>query len=135
MSLSNVEIVQSFYDHFLSGKVEEGAEKFLAEDFALSNPLPESIPFGGVYIGPAGFIEYSGKILETLTMEEFVIEDVISEGDKVVVVGREVSKVHSTGRKYKMPWVHIFRVSAGRILEMREFNDTAAMVPAFESNS
>jgi ketosteroid isomerase-like protein len=135
MSSSSAETVRSFYDHFLAGKVEEASRNFLADDFTLSNPLPDLIPFGGVYSGPGGFLEYAGKIASTLTMEEFVIDDVISEGEKVVVVGRETSKVHSTGRRYEMQWVHVLRVSAGRIHEMREYNDTAAMLPAFESDS
>jgi len=135
MSRSNADTVHAFYQSFLGGNVAEGVQKYLAQGFVLSNPLPESIPFGGDYSGPDGFLEYSGKILSTLTMEEFVIDEVVSEGEKVVVVGHERSKVHATGRSYEMKWVHVLRVSGGRIEEMREYNDTAAMVAAFEIDS
>jgi len=135
MSSVNTKTVQAFYDQFLAGKVEEAANAFLADDFILTNPLPDLIPFGGIYSGAGGFLEYAGKIATTLTMEEFLIDDVISEGEKVVVVGREVSKVHATGRGYEMHWVHVLRVSKDGIHSMREYNDTATMVPAFESDS
>jgi ketosteroid isomerase-like protein len=31
-----------------------------------------------------------------------------------------------------MDWVHVFRVSDGRIHSMREYNDTARMLAAFQ---
>jgi hypothetical protein len=131
MSRSAAETVQSLFEHFGSGKIQDAARDLLAEDFVLLNPLPAVIPFGGRYAGSAGFLEYMGLISESIEMLEFVVDEIMSEGERVVVVGREKSRVRATSRIYEMDWVHVFRASEGRIHSMREYNDTAAMLVAF----
>ncbi len=133
MSSSSSDTVRAFYDFFLTGKIEEAVEHSLAEDFVLTNPLPESIAFGGRYEGAAGFLEYVGQIAELIQIEEFELDEVLCDGDRVIVTGRERSLVKATGRHYSMEWVHILQASGGRVQSMREYNDTAAMRDAFEA--
>jgi ketosteroid isomerase-like protein len=133
MNMTPSETVTDFYGHFVAGKVEEAAQKFLADDFVLSNPLPDPVPFGGRYTGITGFLEYLGRIMPAIEIEEFTIDEVLSDGERVVVTGRERSRVRSTGRRYTMEWVHVLRTSGGRIVSMREYNDTAAMRDAFQA--
>jgi hypothetical protein len=135
MSSSNSDIVRVFYDLFLAGKVEEVVDRYLADDFVLINPLPDPIPFGGRYSGAAGYLEYLGSISAAIEIEEFTIHEILCEGDRVVVTGRERSRVKSTGRHYTMEWVHVVQTSAGRVQSLREYNDTAAMRDAFEAES
>lgn len=132
MSSASADIVREFYDLFIAGKIEEASKKCLAEDFVLTNPLPDPIPFGGRFVGVGGFGEYLGGILGAIEMEEFVIDEIFAEGDRVVVIGRETSRVKSTNRHYSMDWVHVLRTKDGRVTSMREYNDTAAMRDAFE---
>ena len=133
MSGTSAEVVRTFYELFAAGKAEEAAGAYLAPDFVLTNPLPAPIPFGGRFVGVDGFLQYLGGILAAIEIEDFVIDDVLSDGDRVVVVGREKSLVISTGRHYEMDWVHVLNTSDGRIVSMHEYNDTAAMRDAFES--
>jgi ketosteroid isomerase-like protein len=135
MSSSNSETIRTFYDLFLAGKIEEIVERYLADDFVLTNPLPEPIPFGGRYEGSAGFLEYLGQIAAAIEIEEFTLDEVLCDGDHVVVTGRERSLVKPTGRHYTMEWVHVLQISAGRIHSLREYNDTAAMRDAFEAKA
>jgi len=132
MSTTNADMVRTFYDLFLAGKVEEAAKKFLGDDFVLLNPLPEPITFGGRFSGAAGYFEYLGRIQAALEIEEFAIEEMLCDGDVVIVTGHERSLVKTTGRRYTMDWVHVLRTAGDRIVSMREYNDTAAMRDAFE---
>jgi len=135
MSATSVETVRAFYDLFVAGKAEEAAETYLEKDFVLTNPLPAPIPFGGRFVGAEGFLQYLGGILGAIEIEDFVIEEMLGDGDRVVVVGREKSLVKATGRRYEMEWVHVLHATDGRIVSMREYNDTAAMRDAFEART
>ncbi|MAG34372.1 MAG: hypothetical protein CL908_26145 [Deltaproteobacteria bacterium] len=134
MREQNVTAVRSFFELFGAGKAEEAAATLLADDFELINLLPEEIPFGGRYRGAAGFLQYLGEIMAAITMESFEVDEIFGDGDRVTVVGREVSSVQATGRRYEMDWVHVFRVVDGLIQEMREYNDTARMLAAFQAD-
>ncbi len=130
----HVALVKDFYKQLLSGNLEDILTHFLAPDVVWENPLPESIPFGGTFQGHEGVRRYMGLIFEHLDINEFTIAEFISQGDSVVAFGSEASLVKSTGRSYRMDWVHVLRIANDRIRHIREYNDTAAMVVAFRGN-
>jgi ketosteroid isomerase-like protein len=111
--------------------VEEALERFVAPDAVLENPLPEPIPFGGRFDGPEGFGAYLQGVFQAIEMEQFEIDEIFGEGERVTVLGRETSRVRSTDKRYTMSWVHVLTVRDGRIRHMREYNDTAAMAASF----
>lgn len=129
--MTAVEATRAFYELFAAGKIEEALERFVAADAVLENPLPEPIPFGGRFEGRHGFAAYLQAILSGLEIEKFDVDEVFAEGERVVVFGRETSRVRSTGKRYTMSWVHVLTVRSGRIQHLREYNDTAAMAAAF----
>jgi len=131
MSDANRELAAKLYELFTAANIGE-ITTLLAEDFVLENPLPAIIPFGGTYEGAAGFVEYAQGIGAAIAIEDFGIDRILCDGDHVAVAGRERSRVVSTGRTYAMEWVHVLRIANGRIHHLREYNDTAAMLAAFE---
>jgi ketosteroid isomerase-like protein len=134
-SPSAAQTVRTFYDFFLAGQVEEASKQSLDPSFVLTNPLPAPIPFGGRFEGVAGFLEYMAGIAQEIEIKEFVIDEILADGDRVVVTGRERSRVIRTDREYEMEWVHVLDAAGGRVQAMREYNDTAAMRDAYEPNS
>jgi hypothetical protein len=95
------------------------------------NPLPDAISFGGRFEGHEGCARYLAHLLDAIEMEGFSIEDTITEGDRVVLIGRETSRVKKTGRRYTMGWVHVVRLRDGLVTRVHEYNDTAAMAAVF----
>lgn len=130
MSATNHDTVRTFYQHFATGKFEDAAA-MLTSEFVLTNPLPEPISFGGRFEGSEGFLAYLGGISGTLEILEFAVDDVICDGDRAVVTGRERSRVVATDLVYTMEWVHVLELRDGRVVSLREYNDTAAMHAAF----
>ena len=126
-----IETVQTFYSLFGQGRIPELLEDLVAPDAVLENRLPAPIPFGGSFEGREGFARYLERILAGISIESFEIDEILADGDRVVVIGRETSLVRETGKRYTMDWVHVLRVSEGRVVHMREYNDTAAMHEAF----
>ena len=129
--MTPTEATRAFYDLFIAGKIEEALERFVDPEAVLENPLPEVIPFGGVFEGRQGFAGYLEAILRGISIERFEVDEIFADGERATVLGRETSLVHTTGQRYTMSWVHVLTVRDGRIVHMREYNDTAAMAVAF----
>lgn len=133
--MTSHESVETFYNLFATGRIEEALVNHVATDAILDNPLPESIPFGGRFEGRAGFGAYLADIAKHITIEAFEVDEILvaneGERERVTVIGRETSLVPATGKRYAMEWVHILTLDDGRIVSMREYNDTDAMAEAF----
>ena len=123
-------IVLSLYQRLLS-EPQAAIATSLAPDVVWENPLPDAIPFGGVFEGHEGCARYLARLLDAIEMEGFTIDDTITEGDRVVLIGRETSRVKKTGRRYTMGWVHLVHLRDGLVTHIHEYNDTAAMAAAF----
>jgi ketosteroid isomerase-like protein len=123
-------IVLSLYQRLLS-EPQAAIANGLAPDIVWENPLPDAIPFGGVFEGHAGCARYLTRLLEAIEMEGFTIDNTITEGNQVVLLGRETSRVRKTGRRYTMGWVHVVGLRDGMVTRVHEYNDTAAMAAAF----
>ena len=128
----NASVVRDFYAMLLGGEAETALQKYVTPDFVWANPLPEAIPYGGTFRGLEGAGRYLELVFGTLDLSDFEIEEVVAAGDRVVVIGRESALVKASGRRYAQEWVHVLRLRDGRIEELREYNDTAAMLAAFD---
>jgi len=128
-----IECVKQFYGLAMTD-LERAIEECVAPDGGtLINPLPAHVPFGGTHEGVEGLRRYMALIAEHIQIEKFDLDEMLCDGHTVVVIGRESSLVHSTGKRYTMAFVHVLRVTPeGRIIELREYNDTAALGAAFE---
>ena len=70
--------------------------------------------------------DVSAWLSETLKATEW-----LTNGDRVVVIGHESSRFLHNGAAYGMDWVQVNTVRDGKIVEMWEYNDRAAMRVAF----
>ena len=125
---------KSFYALALSDPQKACAD-YLADNFVLENYLPDIIPFGGRYEGASGFLQYLQELSAAIDMGPLHMEQWVSGDNEVIVRGTEGSLVRSTGLRYEMRFVHWLSFDPqGRITNMREYNDTAAMQTAFQGN-
>lgn len=108
-------------------------EKYVDADIVWENPLPDHIPFGGVYSGIEGMGQYLTMLSDAIEMTPLHFTDVIANGNVVACIGVEAdTKVVSTGKSYTMPCVHVLRFNdGGKIIHVREYNDTKEMIEAF----
>ena len=128
---STAEIVSVFLELARENKVDEAIERCLAASFVWDNPLPDIIPFGGRFEGHEAAARYMQLLAEAIDIEEFVVEDMICDGDRLAMTGRETSLVRNTQRRYTMQWAHFLTAKDGKLVYWREYNDTAEMLRAF----
>lgn len=127
-----IDKAKAFYAEAFSDPIA-ACDKFLSNDFVLENFLPEHIPFGGRYEGTQGFLEYLGEIVAAIEMEPLEMDEWVADSMTVAARGEDNGLVRSNGRKYRMRFVHWLTFDeTGRIVFMREFNDTAALAEAFD---
>jgi ketosteroid isomerase-like protein len=80
----------------------------------------------------AGVAEFFGQVAATLEFLQFEPRPFLAQGETVVVLGYEHSRMKSTDRTFKQEWVHVYTLRDGKIATCRIFEDTAACVAALD---
>ena len=127
-----IERTKQFYALLLSD-FAAATEQFLADDFVWENPLPEIVPFGGIYHGAEGLLAYLQGLAAAIEMSPLHFDEMIAGDDVVAAIGVERNTlVLPTGKRYDMPFVHVIRFNdEGKVSHVREYNDTKEMLAAF----
>jgi ketosteroid isomerase-like protein len=127
-----IELTKQFYALLLSD-FAAATEQFLADDFVWENPLPEIVPFGGIYHGAEGLAAYLQGLAAAIEMSPLHFDEMIAGEGVVAAIGVERNTlVLPTGKRYDMPFVHVIRFNDdGKVSHVREYNDTKEMLAAF----
>src|SRR5512133_2548224 len=112
MSGDNRQFVRRLYDAFLSGDIDTVLQH-LSEDFDWN--APGGAPYNGIRHGRDQMREFFNQLRDAVRVDRMDVDDVIADGDKVVVVGRQRGTVNATGRHFETPWAHIYTLRGGKI--------------------
>jgi hypothetical protein len=85
----------------------------------------ELIPYSGTYKGKEEVVRFIGNIVSNVDILDFKVEQIISKGKTVVVLGSEKQKVKKNGNILEQKWVQVYTVENGLISKMEEFANTA----------
>lgn len=114
---SNKDVVRRFYDEVLNRRRLELLEELAVAGYIEHDPLP------GQREGLDGLRDRVEMIVKGLD-PHFTIEDMIGEGNKVVVrwtnSGTNVGEflgIPATGRSFSIPGIDIYRMEEGRLAE------------------
>jgi len=121
-------LVHRFYDEVLNGRQVELLDELAVADYQEHDPLP------GQGQGRDGLKERVSMLIEGLA-PTFTLEDVIAEGDRVVVrwtnsathVG-SFAGIPPTGRSCEVAGIDIHRIEDGRMAEHWHVVDQLAML-------
>jgi len=124
---TNKQTVRRLYDLLNAGNVEE-IQDMVTDGYEEHDPLP------GQGAGRDGVLDRYSMLIDALA-PQFTIEDVIAEGDRVVVrwtnsgthVG-EFAGIPPTGRAFSIAGIDIYRVVEGRLAEHWHVVDQLAML-------
>jgi uncharacterized protein len=126
----NLAVVQKLYEAFGRGDLPT-ILSHLAEDVTWKYLGPAEIPFGGTRHGRDQVAQFFAAIAESLEVQDFGIDRIIVQDDTVVALGHERMRVKTTGRTYETEWAHVFTLRDGKVVEFREYADSAAVAEAF----
>src|ERR687894_765318 len=129
---TNADVVQQAYAAFGQGDILAFLS-LLADDVEWTLQGPSVIPYAGTRHGREGVAEFFSLVGETIEFEQFEPREFLAQGDTVVVLGYERSRVKATGRTFEQEWAHVYALRNGKIAKGRFIDDTAAQAAAFNA--
>jgi uncharacterized protein len=123
--------VRAFYDAIIPGH-REALFGLQAADVVYE--LPEGMPTGGGRF--EGMLDLLDRFLPSFYAAfdaRFLPEELMAEGDQVVVLGRLQGRTRHGGVPIDVPFVHVWTVADHFLKRMRGFLDTATLARALES--
>jgi ketosteroid isomerase-like protein len=131
--LDSLQLVQQTYAAFGQGDLP-GVLNNMAEDITWESGYTTQVPFAGQWRGHEQILKFFATLNNTLDVQDFRIDDMISQGDTVIALGHEAARIKATGSEYRNEWVHVWKVKQGKVAEIKTYNDTATVAAAFQSS-
>lgn len=126
---TNKQIVRDYFQALGAGDLEK-ALGLASEDFTFI--LEGTTTYSGTYSGQEAVKGFFATIAGAIDFEngvEVEIQDMIAEGDKVVVQSAG-TMTSTSGKPYNNRYCHIFTVRDGKITQDNEYLDTALVTAA-----
>ena len=125
-------VVACLYEAFGKGDIET-VFATIGDDIVWHLPGPEKvIPYAGIRHGRDEAVSYLKIIIQSLEFLEFEVDRVIADGEHVMTLGRSKVRARPTGKDVGYHWASYCRVRDGKVQEYRVYEDTAAIVEAFQ---
>ena len=116
-------LVRQAYDAFDKGDIP-GVLRQCSNDIDWILPEVDGIAFTGRRHGIDEVADFFRQMLEQQEPREFVADEFLGQGDRVVVLGHCTWTVKTTGLDYSDEFCHVFRVMDGKICSFHEYSDT-----------
>jgi len=123
--------VKALYNAFGTGNIPFILDH-VAENFSWFDPCdPAIVPFGGMHKNKSGFLEFfqqMGGSTDTILWE---VNDYISDGDKLVALGRHGIRCKKTGKEAIADWAMAWNFKDGVPSSGRSYYNNAGFENAF----
>jgi len=125
----NVQIVKDFFAAIGRGD-KQGLLALSAE--GIEWIIPGEWPLAGTHRGHAGVSDLFRKAFEMVEIASSELRELVTQGDRVLVLGLSRGRVKATNRTFEDHWVFAFTVRNGKVTNIREYIDTLALARSFE---
>ena len=131
-------VVNQWIDALNRGDVD-AALQCMADDVRWENiekvdGISDVIPWLGDFQGRTGVAEAFRLRDGAVEVKEFRVTDRVAQGDEVVTVVHERTRVKATGRFFEIDFVSWYQVRDGKIVRFRAFTDSAPIVAAMRGD-
>jgi uncharacterized protein len=123
----NVEVIESMWEAFGSGDADRAASA-LAPNAEIVSPQP--LPWGGVYEGPEGFVEFLAALRDGIAGMKAKPLKILGADDNHVVVLAQTTGRSASGTRLDVRMLWIYELRDGAVIRAEAFTDTAAILEA-----
>jgi ketosteroid isomerase-like protein len=133
----NIQIIQSFFDSFVSGDVLSAVDRLFAPDaeyisiVSQSQATRDAIPWSGSFRGREEIKQAFVLLGASFEPVEFNPQQYVAQGDLVAVFGRLVFRAVPTGNLVESDWAMNYSLRDGFITRYHFFENTYEIVLAF----
>lgn len=127
----SLKLVQQAYTDFANGNIA-GIIDACADDVAFGTYSNPYIHPSGYFYGKEGAIEFFKQVEANYNITLFEPQEFITQGDRVMVLGRQTATVKQTGKTIDHKWCMSFTVLNGKIKDFFEFGDSYLIAQAFQ---
>jgi ketosteroid isomerase-like protein len=125
MSEQNIAFVRGLYEAFGRGDVPAVLAGF---DENIEWNEAEGMPYGGQYHGPDAVAEnVFGPITSDFDDFDVAPEEILADGDRVVVLLTYTGTAKETGKELRMPAAHSWLIRDGKVKSFRQLADSATL--------
>jgi ketosteroid isomerase-like protein len=128
----NVDIVRRGYEAFGQGDLD-AMLKLFDENIEWISPGPAELPTAGTRRGLQQVAEFFKSVNEVFEIQRFEPNAFIAQGDRVIVLGTETSRIKATDRVLDLDWAHAFTLRDGLVVAFHEYIDTAAVAAELQA--
>lgn len=123
----NLEVVRRGYEAFGRADIEALLRLF-DEHIEWVSPGPAELATSGRRRGRQAVADFFNSVNDVFEIQRFEPKEFIAQGDRVIVLGDNTSRIKATGAVLDSEWVHVFTVKNATITAFHEYADTAAVV-------
>ena len=127
---ANMAATQKLFEAFGGGDIP-AILGFLNDDIVIEFYGPDVIPYAGTYNGKDEARKFFETVLSSIDINQFDAEEMLSDGDKVIVTGHLNLSTKSTGKIIDSDFVHVITLKDAKWSRFRDFMNTAVAVEAF----
>ena len=128
MSSENKQLIRRMYDAYSRGDFDTVLAN-MTDDVTWY--VPGVPPFAGHRTGRDEVRQFFEESVRWVNIDEFDADEILADGDRVVVLGRQRATVRETGRHFETRWAHVFTLRNGKVASGQVFTDTHAIASAF----
>jgi len=125
----DIEVLRSGYEAFGRGDIEAIVKDF-ADDVEFVGPNSQRMPGAGAHQGKPAVTALLAGMRERWEPLTWSPDEFVREGETVVVLGHMEGRAKDTGTQVKVPFVHIWRMSGGKVRRGQALTDTAVVAAA-----
>jgi ketosteroid isomerase-like protein len=126
----NSDALKRGYDAFNAGDVDTVSEIF-ADDISWEGPNTSGVPMSGLNEGKEAVLQALGHIEQLFQTFNVSPDEMIEQGDTIVVLSHIEATTATSGSDVKLPGVEIWRMSDGKAQRVQSLVDTAELKAAF----
>ena len=127
MAQDNVDVVQGAWDAFGRGDIDAVLDAIAP---SAETRVPQSLPWGGTYVGPDGFRDFLARLTANFDQFTATPDKVLGADDNHVVVTTNVKGRTKGGATIENRAVWIYQLRDGKISDAETFGDTAQVLEA-----
>jgi len=133
MSEDNIGLIRGLYEAFGKGDVDTVLAGF---DENIEWIEPETSPYGGHHRGPQAVAEnVFGPVTSDFENFDVTPEQILGDGDLVVVLLTQTGTAKETGTQLKLPAAHVWKVGDGKATHFQLLADTSMMRDALSAQA